>query len=185
MDKKNLRAEIRQRISLLDSLYIEESNCSIFEKLICLPEFISAPRVFTYCSVSREVDTRRLINHCFEIGKSVALPTNLFEGNMSFALINQPPEDLPPGVLSIPEPLPDAEIVFPHEHDLIIVPGLCYDLSCYRLGQGGGYYDRFLSRCSAFSVGLCREQLLLEKVPRDKFDLPAKCLITEKRIARP
>ncbi|NLV87040.1 MAG: 5-formyltetrahydrofolate cyclo-ligase [Clostridiales bacterium] len=185
MDKKSLRTEIRRRISLLDSSYIEESNSSIFEKLICLPEFISAPRVFTYCSVSREVDTRKLINHCFEIGKSVALPTNLFEGNMSFALINKSPEHLPAGVLSIPEPLPDAEIVFPREHDLIIVPALCYDLNCYRLGQGGGYYDRFLSKCNAYSVGLCRELLLLEEVPTDKFDLPTKCLITEKRIARP
>ncbi len=185
MDKKSLRAEIRRRISLLDPLYIEKSNVSIFEKLICLSEFLSAPRVFTYCSVSREVDTRRLINHCFEMGKSVALPASLSKGNMSFALITQSPEQLPLGVLSIPEPLPDAEIVFPNEHDLIIVPGLCYDLNCYRLGQGGGYYDRFLSKSPAFSIGLCREGLLLEKVPRDSFDLPTKSLLTEKRIARP
>jgi 5-formyltetrahydrofolate cyclo-ligase len=185
MDKKSLRAEIRRRISLLDSSYIDESNNSIFEKLICLPEFLTAPRIFTYCSISREVDTRRLINYCFKMGKSVALPTNLSKGNMSFALINKSPDHLPTGVLSIPEPLPDAGIVFPKDHDLIIVPALCYDLNCYRLGQGGGYYDRFLSKCEVFSVGFCREQLLLEKVPTDKFDLPTKCLITEKRIARP
>lgn len=169
----------------MDSSYIEESDRAIFEKLSCLPEFVSAQRVFTYCSISREVDTRRLISHCFNIGKPVALPTRLSAGSMSFALISVTPDRLPKGLLSIPEPFADSEIVFPGEGDLIVVPALCFDLSCHRLGQGGGYYDRFLSKYSAFSVGLCREELLLEKVPAEDFDLPTKCLITEKRIARP
>ncbi len=180
-----MRAEIKARIALLDKDYIAESDHAIFEKLSSLPEFISANRVFTYFSIGREVDTRCLIAQCSRQNKQVALPAQLNAGSMLFALLAQPPEALPLGKLGIPEPPQDSPVLVPSKGDIIVVPALCYDLSCHRLGQGGGYYDRYLVNCEAFSVGLCREQLLMDSVPTESFDKSTNCLITEKRIARP
>lgn len=185
MNKLSFRAEVKQRIAALDGNYISASNERIFQELIALPEFISAPRIFTYLSMGREVDTRKLIAYCEKLGKPLALPTNLHDGEMSFALIDCPIDSLPLGEFNIPAPHSSSEIVFPQLNDLILVPALCFDKNNFRLGRGGGYYDRYLSSCKAFSVGLCREALLVPAVPRESFDMQTACLITEKRIARP
>ena len=55
---------------------------------------------------------------------------------------------------------------------MVLVPAVCYDRSRFRLGQGGGYYDRYLSGYGGATVGLCRDALLLERVPRERHDLP-------------
>ncbi len=58
------------------------------------------------------------------------------------------------------EPLASNHVVVPEELDFIIVPALTYDLDGYRLGWGGGYYDRYLLRTRAFTAGVTRERLL-------------------------
>ena len=173
------------QIAALDSAYIYESNLGIFRNIVLLPEFIAAPRVFTYLSIGREVDTKALIEYCLEIGKQLALPSDCCRGKMSFALLDCPVSELPRGKFDIPVPRDDAKRLIPESRDIIIVPALCYDESFNRMGRGGGYYDRFLSDCPAFSVGLCREKLVVTAVPRDGYDLPVSCLVTENRIARP
>lgn len=185
MDKKQLRGEVKARIALLDPDYIAESDRAIFARLCSLPEFIAAERVFTYFSIGREVDTTRLIDECFRRQKQLALPCRLNAGHMSFALLSEPTESLPLGKLGIPEPPASSPVLVPRKGDIIIVPALCYDLSCHRLGQGGGYYDRYLADCAAFSIGLCREPLLMDCVPVENFDMATDCLITENKIARP
>lgn len=185
MDKKTFRAEISARIAALDSDYIAKSDRGILEKLLSLPEFIEAPRVFTYLSVGREVDTRDFIERCRKLGKTLALPISRENGAMSFALLDCPLSELPVGRYGIPAPCDSSQELIPEKGDIIIVPALCCDEGAYRLGHGGGYYDRYLVSCKAFSVGLCREVLMTAALPRDKFDLRLNCLVTEKRIARP
>ncbi len=185
MDKKTFRAEISARIAALDSDYIVKSDRGILEKLLSLPEFIGAPRVFTYLSVGREVDTRSFIEHCRRLGKTLALPISRENGDMSFALLDCSLSELPVGRYGIPSPREASSELIPEASDIIVVPALCCDEDAYRLGHGGGYYDRYLAYCKAFSVGLCREELMTAKVPRDEFDIRLNCLVTEKRIARP
>ncbi len=185
MDKEKFRLEIKSQISKLDNEYIYESNLGIFQNISSLPEFISSSRIFLYYSIGREVDTTAIISHCFETGKLVALPTDCDNGKMNFARLDSLISELPRGKFDIPVPSYAAERLIPAFGDIIIVPALSYDESFYRIGRGGGYYDRFLSDCSAFSVGLCREKLVVPSVPRDSLDIPVSCLITEKRIARP
>ena len=81
---------------------------------------------------------------------------------------------------------PLAGRVEPESGDMIIVPALCFDRQGYRLGQGGGYYDRWLElHPELFSVGLCRERFLQERVPREAHDMRVRCVATEKEAARP
>jgi 5-formyltetrahydrofolate cyclo-ligase len=185
VNKENFRIEIKSRIAGLECEYINESNRGIFRNIESLPEFISASRVFIYCSIGREVDTISIINHCFETGKQVALPTDYTDGKMNFARLDCPIAELPRGKFDIPVPGESAERLKPAPDDIIIVPALAFDESLYRIGRGGGYYDRYLSECPAFSVGLCREKLVVPCVPRDIHDISVSLLVTEQRIARP
>lgn len=160
--------------------YITESDHAIAQNIISMPEFLSAPRVFTYISIGREVDTREIIEHCLKIGKTLALPFNFENGVMSFSLLDRPVDELQLGIFGIPVPAETSAKLIPEKGDIILVPALCYDENFYRLGHGGGYYDRYLSTFRAFSVGLCREKQLLPCVPTDEFDMRVDCIVTEK-----
>ena len=62
---------------------------------------------------------------------------------------------------------------------LCVVPGFSFDKEGFRLGYGGGYYDRFLSTFNGFSAGLCLSAFISEKLPRDGFDIAVNAVITE------
>ncbi|RLF88523.1 5-formyltetrahydrofolate cyclo-ligase, partial [Thermococci archaeon] len=88
--------------------------------------------------------------------------------------------ELRPGKFNIMEPREaiDEEVNL----DLIVVPGVAFDESGYRLGFGKGYYDRFLrSFRETTKLGLAYEFQVLEEVPRDEGDIPVDFIITEKR----
>ena len=65
--------------------------------------------------------------------------------------------------------------------DLALVPAVCYDRRGFRLGFGGGYYDRWLSGFSGFTVGLCRDCVLQDRVPTEDHDCRVDLLLTETR----
>lgn len=182
--KKLLRKEVRSKISALSPQYIVESDAGIYRSVTAMSEFMSAPTIFAYYSIDREVDTQRLIALALELGKTVALPIAMEEGKMEYAVLETPEDTLYKSKLRIPEPDKTARRITPQAGDLLLVPGLCFDFSGYRLGQGGGYYDRYLTACPAFTLGLGRHQLLMEQVPAEIHDLPVLCLVTEKGIIK-
>lgn len=182
MDKKEFRAEIRKKIAALDEIYIAESDQGIYEKLISMPQLMAAKRIFLFRSIGREPDTLRLLDFCTKKGIPFALPRTRPGGVMDFAPAEDYPRCLVPGLLGIPEPGADIAAVQPTENDVIIVPALCYDTGLYRVGQGGGYYDRFLTCCSALSIGLCREALICKELPRQAHDISVDLLVTEKKV---
>lgn len=180
MEKARLRSIVREQIRLLDDAYIFESDRRIFEAVCRLPEYRRAGRVFLYCSVEREIDTAAIRAHAEKEGKLVAFPRVYGGGRMDFAGV----DGLPAMFFGIPQPSADLPAIVPRKGDIMLVPALCYDVDGYRLGQGGGYYDRFLADCPAVTVGLGRERLMLRRLPRQMHDVPVSILITEDRITR-
>lgn len=178
------RQRVMAALSALDARYIEESSAGIIKRVLSLPEYVSAERVFAYWPVGREVDTRELIARAAADGKKAALPCARRGGSMVFA---EYAGELSPGIFGIPEPpLSDgAHILAPEAGDLMAVPALCADMRGHRLGHGGGYYDRYLAARPCFAVCLCREALLCENLPAEWNDVPVSAVITEKRVLRP
>ena len=178
------KAALRSRLRALQrDLSVEEterSDQAIFSQLRNSSCYQAAERLFLYYSRTGEVDTHMLLHAALEDGKTVALPVSEPHGKMTFFRYTG---TLSPGLWNIPEPEP-SEPMTPSPQDLLIVPGLCFDRSGYRLGQGGGYYDRYLSEHPAVTVGLCRDSFLLDEIPREWNDLPVRFLFTEHEILR-
>lgn len=179
MDKKAFRKSIFEKIAALSEEYIAYSNEGIYENFINMPEFKSAQNIFAYISEKREPDTVRIIEKALEAGKTVALPVSYDGGRMEPRVIKSLSE-LEIGKFGIPAPKEDALLLSEEDIDLIIVPAVTFNRAGFRLGRGGGYYDRFLERSSAFSVGLGREKLICE-VPLESHDMSVDCLVTEKK----
>ena len=181
--KQAYRKALRRRIAALEEKELEKSNIGIYNNLSRLPELLNAKTVFLYCSAGHEVDTRRIIAFLLERGQTVALPVSLPDGEMYFA--QYLPGELREGrFFGILEPGENAKRLEPEEGGLIVVPALCFDRGGYRMGQGGGYYDRYLSARKLFSVGIGRDCLLCDRVVREEHDAPVDCLVTESKVYR-
>lgn len=177
MNKKECRRAVKNEIEELSEAYIAFSNNGIFENFICLPEFKNAKAIFAYISEKREPDTVKIILKALDMGKTVALPISYDNGRMEPRIIYSL-DDLVIGKYGIPAPENDAPILRDEDIELIIVPAMTFNRQGFRLGRGGGYYDRFLEKSKAFSVGLGREKLIRE-IPLQSHDMSVSCLVTE------
>ena len=179
--KKELRKNVRRAISELDPEYLSASDGGILSNVLSLPEVNDADLILLYYSVGREVDTRALLGELYSRGKTVALPICQPKGIMSFySYHGRMTKD---GFYGIPVP-EDGKEIDPPAGTVMIVPALAFDNDGFRLGQGGGYYDRYLASHELFTIGVGREELLLDKTPTDAYDMPVNVLVTEKKIAR-
>jgi len=179
--KSKLRELTLSKIDALPEEYILESNSGILQNILSLKEYKDAQTIMLFYSVGREPDTISLANTALADNKKVTFPFCLRKGIMHAHVVNELSE-LRPAMLGIPAPSEDAPVLSPNELDLIVVPALAYDRAGFRLGYGGGYYDRYLADIPAFTVGIARERLLLDEVLREPHDIAVKCLVTEKDV---
>ena len=77
------------------------------------------------------------------------------------------------------EPAPHLPQVLSTDIQLVLAPGLAFDRSGWRLGYGGGYYDRFLRSFGGINVGVVFQALLLESLPHGEYDVPVNWLVSE------
>ena len=158
----------------------------IAKQVIGNASFQQADAVFTYVSVGEEVDTRAIIDYCFEHNKLVVAPRCAAGRTMEWYRIHNV-ADLETGAFGILEPVAHrTHLVHAEsfEQPLALVPGLTFDNQGYRVGHGGGYYDGFLAEFAGVSMGLCRSCQISERpVPREPHDLAVRLLATEYGIA--
>ena len=157
--------------------YISKSNAAITSKVVTHPLFQAAKHIFCYVSVNSEVDTRSIIKLALREGKTVSVPLCESEGKMTPYVIYSISE-MQDGPLGIPQPPIGAPLGT--DIDLCIVPCMCADKERYRVGHGGGYYDRFLADFEGKSMLLCREVLVHDTVPHLEHDLPCDLSLQRK-----
>lgn len=183
-EKARLRQVIRRKMKEMSP---EERQCSdkaLRSSFLLLPELERAETVLLYYGIKGEVETKHLIPRLLTRGKLVYLPCCLPNHQMEARLV-QKCSDLLPGAFGIPEPASYCPILPQKQLDLILVPALSCDRSGVRLGQGGGYYDRYLKQYSGTTVSLCRKKFLKEKLPWDAFDQRVKIVLTEEECLVP
>lgn len=168
------KEELRRRASLLP----KAEAAHLLERFSQLPEILSADTVMVFCGVGREPDTAPLIRTLLERGQKVALPVCL-PGRRLEARIISDESQLVPGRFGIPEPEYGCPVVSRKEIGAILVPGLMADREGYRLGFGGGYYDRWLDGYEGFTAMVCPAERLVDSLPREEFDRPVNLVITD------
>ncbi len=166
---------------------VESKSLKITESIIALPEFAKAQTIACYVNKGSEVQTRPLIRKALAAEKKVLVPiTRKDDPELIFSEIPNLHE-LSPGPFGIMEPNPNKRK--PQDvsiSDMVIVPGIVFDVYGQRIGWGRGYYDRVLKklRKETPSIGVCFDLQLVEQIPLEQFDLPVKILVTESRVIR-
>lgn len=181
MEKKKCRKEIQEKIAILSKEYNQEASQKIAEFLCGMEAFQKAKTIFCFVSTPSEINTHSIIQYAWNSGKQVAVPRCLEKGQMEACVITNE-EDLEEGKFGIMEPKAECKVLMPRQIDLIIMPCLSCDRNGNRLGYGGGYYDRYLEKCTGVRVVICREKLMLAEIPSEPFDQKGDFLITEKGI---
>lgn len=179
--KQQFRAQLKEERANIPVVYRELWQRQIAEHLLAWEPFQKADKVMVYLSTGWEVDTWFLVEELRGRGVEIYVP-----------VVQKNPKKLVPtryfskdrlvsadfGILEPPSGTPTID---PLKLDLIIVPGLAFTNRGYRIGYGGGYYDRFLVSTTAPTVGLCFTAFIRD-LPIDEWDKPVDFLATEEGI---
>lgn len=184
--KRALRRRLR---ATRDALRPEERSRideQIARRVLASDVFRACDTLLSYLSFGSEVATREIVEAALAGGKQVALPRCSGAHELSWHVVKGT-SGLVPSRLGMEEPDParcPELCVADSGRSLCIVPGLAFDRSCYRLGYGGGYYDSFLAGFRGITLGLCREELLVDDLDAlgalEAHDLPVDLVLTER-----
>ncbi len=180
MDKTELR---KNAISMLKSIS-ESERKNIEEKLtqniIKSDIWKQSDVVGITISNGFEWNTKPIIETAWDEGKSICVPKcRPKERKLDFYRINTY-EQLEVVYYNLLEPIPEeTQKVAKRMIELLIVPGLLFDRSGFRIGFGGGYYDRFLSDFPNNRISLASNTQIVEELPAEPLDIPVDRIITE------
>lgn len=174
--KQELRGHFRELRGKITDEQQSQWSRAIHEQLDRDPRLAAARTVFSYISCGREVETRSYLRGLLRRGVRVFTPASdrrlpplprLYEVSLNSN-----------GELTEPVELPGAAV---EEIDAYLVPGIVWDHHGFRIGFGGGYFDRLLAAASpgAATLGLAFHLQLVEQVPMDPWDIPVQRVITE------
>lgn len=182
-----LKSSIRDKILTQRRQQSVESalakSIKIQQRLAATSEFRHAGSVALYSPIHGEVFTEGLFDVCRQEGRTLAYPRVRGE-QLDFVQVEQRHE-LAPGGFGVLEPTGSLPVL-PSALDLIVVPGVAFDGSGFRLGYGKGFYDRALHAKSstAVLVGVCFELQLVDVLPAESHDIRMNMVVTEERILR-
>jgi len=187
--KNKLRAQYIEKRKAIPAGEKAELDSRLCERFMALVTYRYADALLLYAPKAQEIDVMPIAESALEAGRTVAFPRcrDLEDGthHMDFHIVTSL-DQLEIGSYGIREPRPELPVYDPAVCDttksVIIVPALSYDRMGYRLGYGGGYYDRFLSHFKGARVGFAYSRFVCQKLPRSRYDLPVDVLVTERRV---
>lgn len=182
-DKKITRKTMLLSLSKVDETERIEVSNQIQKHLFESDLWKNAQTVGVYLSVGHEWDTREIVGRAFEEGRTVVIPKTIpATKELVFYRITNFDQTVI-GHFDLEEPDTGmTEAVKKDAIDLLIVPGVAFTKNGYRIGVGGGYYDRFLADFINPTVSLLHSNQLINIFPIESFDIPVNYLITEKGL---
>lgn len=186
LSKKELRARLKSSLAALSPEEIRHRSNQACELLTAQPEYQRAEVLMLFLSLPTEINTAPLALRAWQDGKRVLAPRVTWEQRRMIPVeIRSLTEDIEEthGRLRQPvqgEPVPVSMI------DLLVVPGLGFDVKGNRLGRGRGFYDRFLAKPD-FTGTICAlslEEQVVEAVPTDTHDIRVNMIVTDRQVRR-
>ena len=140
--KSKLRKQVLQEMKALSQEQKQAMDRALTERFLRHPFYQEANTIATYLSFPHEFQTQELIEQALKDGKKVLIPKTYPQRRMEFVVYH--PQQLKKTSFGLLEPQGNMEVVDASQIDLIHVPGLAFTTEGYRIGYGGGYYDRYL-----------------------------------------
>ena len=198
LDKAAARKALRkEKIAAREALSPEEraeKSRAICANILQTPEYAKAKTVFIYKFVKGEVQLKALeeANEALPAAERKTFLYPLCIEDRQMLAIEPGSADMgsdawKKGAFGIPEPVLElGRVIPPADIDLVVSPCSSFDESGMRLGMGGGYYDRYLPKCTKADVMLVAYECQgCEAVPAEPWDVPVPCIVTEERVLRP
>ena len=179
-EKSRLRAECRARRDAMSARDVVSASARVCERLEGWPAFRQAQAVMAYMAFGNEISLGPLMRRF--AGKRWIIPRILKKPEPHLVLHPYDPARLVRHPFGMLEPDASLPVIEPRELDLVLVPGLAFDRRGFRLGLGGGFYDRFLSHVTAATVGIVYAALIVDRVPNDPHDRRVDFLACESSI---
>lgn len=181
MCKTLLRKKMIAQLKTITQEEHHERSNEIKERLMNIDEFKKASVIGITISRNPEVNTWPIIEAAWTLGKRVAVPKcDSKNRSMDFRLITSF-EQLETVYMNLLEPIiTETESVLKEHVDLQIVPGVVFSIAGYRIGFGGGFYDRYLESYEGRKISLAFGIQTAQNIPIGKYDLPVDKILTEK-----
>ena len=182
--KKDLRKILIKKREKIKKNADVEFNYKVFDKLREFIDFKKIQDVASFVSIRSEISTDQLNNKIMELGKNLSFPViGKNSDQLNFKIVDAK-NSFKLGKFNIPEPINDNKDVIPQ---LFFVPCLGFDLKGFRLGYGGGFYDRTFAKFKKlnlkfYSVGFAFDDQKQNKLPREVFDYKLDFVLTEKQL---
>lgn len=180
MLKKEVRQEVLQQLTKLSAQpeLKEKAQEKLRERLFKSEEWQRASAIGITLSMNKELDTAPIIQRALLENKRVGIPVTFEKGRMIFCeyQLGDPLEETSFGVL---EPVKQLDIP-KKEIDLLLVPGVAFSTKGYRVGFGGGFYDRYLVDFKGTTCSLVFTVQLRDDWEPNQYDLPVNKLIIER-----
>lgn len=180
--KAALRTQIRAHLEKMPAAERATASTEICLRLKDQEIWKSARSILFYAPLPEEPDIWPLLDDAFALGKTVALPRFAAEQKRYAACrIQNTHVDLQSGRFGIREPTNLCAKISLNELDLILVPGIAFDLNGHRLGRGKGFYDHLLALVRGLTCGVAFDQQIVSEIPIEPHDVRLSCILTPTR----
>ena len=184
MDKSTIRSQLLARRKAMPKAAKDKANQCIADRITGLDAWKNATTMLLYLPVNGEVDTWPFFNECMHRDCRALLPCcrKHEPGCMDFFRVTDK-NQLVPGAYNIPEPDSNSCTLMDDPNaDIILIPGVGFDRHGFRIGYGGGYYDRFLAKHpmdNGLIIGLAFACQIMDNLPHDTWDKRVDVIVTE------
>ncbi len=169
--KSELRKQVLHEMKAISQEQKQFIDQALTEQLLQHPFYQEAKVIATYLSFPHEFQTQELIEQALRDCKKVLIPKTYSKGRMDFVIYD--PQQLVKTSFGLLEPQGDLEVVDTSQIDLIHVPGLVFSKEGYRIGYGGGYYDRYLEHFTGHTLSTIYPCQIQDFIP-EKHDIPVQ-----------
>ena len=176
--KAELRKQVLQEMKAISQEQKQAMDQALTDQFLKHPFYQEAKVIATYLSFPHEFQTQELIEQALKDGKKVLIPKTYPKGRMDFVVYD--PQQLVKTSFGLLEPQGDLEVVDASQIDLIHVPGLAFTTEGYRIGYGGGYYDRYLEHFPGHTLSTVYPCQIQDFSP-ENHDIPVQEVLIDER----
>jgi 5-formyltetrahydrofolate cyclo-ligase len=184
--KIELRKKYLEKRTAIPAEVRAARDAKICRNILSSAAYRYADVILMFYPMKAEVDIFPVMEAALATGKRVAFPRcNAEDHTMIFYFVNSM-EDFEKGAYGLREPFAALPAFDPatdgEKNVLCIVPAVVYDRRGYRIGYGGGYYDRFFGVFRPASIGVAYEEFIVKNVPHGRYDISVDVVVSERGI---